>query len=183
MLAKKTFKIGSLQVRAERKRVRSVRLYISQKDLQAHLTIPYYASEKFAIDFLSKNYEWLKRTMEKIKENPPPALRKEQEISKEEMAKLKRIISNLLPQWEFRLGVKAKDWKLRKMKTQWGNCKMKTREITFSTGLIKKPLRCIEYVVAHELAHLIEANHSEKFYAVIAKHFPYWKEVRKELNG
>ena len=183
MLLKKTFKIGGLQVLAERKRVRSVRLYVSQKDLQAHLSIPYYASEKFAIDFLSKNYEWLKRTMEKIKTNPPPALRKEQEISKAEMEKLKKIISNLLPQWEFRLGVKAKDWKLRKMKTQWGNCKMKTGEITFSTGLIKKPLRCIEYVVAHELAHLIEANHSEKFYAVIAKHFPYWKEVRKELNG
>jgi len=121
--------------------------------------------------------------MEKIKANPPPALRKEQENSKEEMEKLKMLISNLLPQWEFRLGVKAKNWKLRKMKTQWGNCKTKTGELTFSTGLIKKPLRCIEYVVAHELAHLIEANHSEKFYAVIAKHFPYWREVRKELNG
>ncbi|MCL1957561.1 MAG: M48 family metallopeptidase [Fibromonadales bacterium] len=183
MLTKKTFKIDGLQVLAERKRVRSVRLYISQKDLQAHLTIPYYASEKFALDFLNKNIKWLKRTMEKIKTNPPPALRQEAEISEKEMEELKKLISNLLPQWEFRLGVKAKNWKLRKMKTQWGNCKMKTGEITFSTGLIKKPLHCIEYVVAHELAHLIEANHSEKFYAVIAKHFPYWKEARTELNG
>jgi len=182
MLLKKTFKIGGLQVQAERKRVRSVRLYVSQKDLQAHLTIPLYASEKFALDFLNKNIGWLKKTMEKIKANPPPALRQEQSISKEEMEKLKKLISNLLPLWEFRLGVKAKSWKLRKMKTQWGNCKTKTGEITFSTSLIKKPLRCVEYVVAHELAHLIEANHSEKFYAVIAKHFPYWREVRKELN-
>jgi len=178
----KTFEIDGLQVQAERKRVRNARLYVSQKDLQAHLTIPFYASEKFALDFLNKNIEWLKRTMEKIKANPPPALRREQEISKEEMEKLKALISNLLPQWEFRLGVKARGWKLRKMKSQWGNCKTKTGEITFSTTLIKKPLRCIEYVVAHELAHLIEANHSEKFYAVIAKHFPYWKEIRKELN-
>jgi predicted metal-dependent hydrolase len=182
MLLKKTFEIDGLQVQAERKRVRNARLYVSQKDLQAHLTIPLYASEKFALDFLSKNIKWLKKTMEKIKANPPPALRSEQAISKEEMEELKRLISNLLPQWEFRLGVKAKGWKLRKMKSQWGNCKTKTGEITFSTGLIKKPLRCIEYVVAHELAHLIEANHSEKFYAVIAKHFPYWKEIRKELN-
>jgi len=182
MLLKKIFEIGGLQVQAERKRVRSARLYVSQKDLQAHLTIPLYTSEKFALDFLNKNIEWLKRTMEKIKTNPPPALRPEQEVSKEELEELKRLISNLLPQWEFRLGVKAKNWKLRKMKTQWGNCKIKTGEITFSIGLIKKSFRCIEYVVAHELAHLIEASHSKKFYAIIAKHFPHWKEVRKELN-
>jgi len=182
MLLKKTFEIEGLQVQAERKRVRTVRIYVSQKDLQAHLTIPFYASEKFALDFLNRNIKWLKKTMEKMKANPS-ILRNEQEISKEEIEELKRLISNLLPQWEFRLGVKAKSWKLRKMKSQWGNCKTKTGEITFSTGLIKKPLRCIEYVVAHELAHIIEANHSKKFYAVIAKHFPYWREVKKELNG
>ncbi len=68
------------------------------------------------------------------------------------------------------------------MKSQWGNCKVLTGEVTFNTALIKKSMRCIEYVVAHELAHLIEANHSAKFYAVIAKHFPFWKEIRKELN-
>jgi len=181
MLLKKTFEIGGLQVQAERKRVRNVRIYVSQKDLQVHLTIPFYASEKFALDFLNKNVEWLKKTMEKMKANPS-VLRQDISISKEEIEELKRLISNLLPQWEFRLGVKAKSWKLRKMKSQWGNCKIKTGEITFSTGLIKKPLRCIEYVVAHELAHLIEANHSKKFYAVIAKHFPYWREIKKELN-
>jgi len=177
----KTLQISGISLEMERKRVRNLRLYISQKDLQVRLTLPFYVSEKHALEFVNSKMEWLKKTLEKMKANPS-VLQNLTEISKEEIEELKRIISNLIPGWEFRLGVQVKRWKLRKMKSQWGNCKMKTREITFSTGLIKKPLRCIEYVVAHELAHLLIANHSAKFYALIAKHFPYWKEIRKELN-
>ncbi|MCL2284442.1 MAG: M48 family metallopeptidase [Fibromonadales bacterium] len=173
----KVLLINDIPIELERKRVRNLRLYVSQKDLRAHLTIPFYASEKDAVEFAGSKIQWLKKTLEQMKAKPPVA-----EISKNEIEELKKIISNLLPEWEFRLGVQAKKWKLRKMKSQWGNCKIKTGEITFSTNLIKKPMRCIEYVVAHELAHLLVANHSAKFYAVIAKHFPYWKEIRKELN-
>jgi len=181
MLLKKTFEIDGLKIEAERKRVRNVRIYISSKDQQIHLTVPLYASEKFALEFVNNNMEWLKKTLEKIKDNPP-VLQNLSEISKEEIEKLRYLISSMVPVWEFRLGVNARAWKLRKMKSRWGTCDIKTQRITFSTGLIKKPLRCIEYVVAHELAHLIIANHSAKFYAVIAKHFPYWKEIRRELN-
>jgi len=181
MLLKKTFRIQEITIEAERKRVRNIRLYVSQKNLQVRLTLPLYASEKRALEFVNSKMEWLKKTLENMKANPS-VLRNLTDISKEETEELKRIISNLIPGWEFRLGVQVKRWKLRKMKSQWGNCKTKTGEITFSTGLIKKPLRCIEYVVAHELAHLLIANHSAKFYALIAKHFPYWKEIRKELN-
>lgn len=176
MLLKKTFEIDGIKIEAECKRVRNVRLYVS-RDSEAHLTIPFYATEKFALEFVKCKIGWLKKALERTKEKTIAT-----EITKEEIEELKRIISNLLPQWEFRLGVKAKSWKLRKMKSQWGNCKVLTGEVTFNTALIKKSMRCIEYVVAHELAHLIEANHSAKFYAVIAKHFPFWKEIRKELN-
>ena len=181
MFLKKTFEIEGLKIEAQRKRVRNVRLYISSKDLQVHLTIPLFATEKFALEFVNGKMKWLKKTLEKMKANPP-ALQNLSEISKEEIEELKQLISSMVPQWEFRLGVNAKSWKLRRMKSRWGTCDTKTGEITFSAGLIKKPLRCIEYVVAHELAHLIVANHSAKFYAVIAKHFPYWKEIRRELN-
>jgi predicted metal-dependent hydrolase len=182
MLIKKTFEIDGLRIEAERKRVRNIRLYVSPKDLRINLTIPFYSSEKFAIDFVNSKMNWLKKTLEKIRANPP-VLQSLQEISKEEIEELRRLITNMFPEWQFRLGVSANAWKLRKMRSRWGTCDIKTRTITFSTGLIKKPLRCIEYVVAHELAHLIVADHSAKFYAVIAKHFPYWKEIRKELNG
>jgi predicted metal-dependent hydrolase len=181
MLLKKTFEIDGLPVEAERKRVKHVRLYISPGDLRVHLTVPFFASERFALEFVNGKIAWLKKTLEKMRASPP-VLQNLPEISKEEIEKLKQLISSMVPQWEFRLGVSAKEWKLRKMKSRWGTCDTKTSKITFSTGLIKKPLRCIEYVVAHELAHLLVANHSAKFYAVIAKHFPYWKEIRRELN-
>jgi len=173
----KTLQINGILLEMERKRVRNLRLYVSQKDLRVHLTMPFYVSEKYALEFVNSKMEWLKKTLEKTKTNPFAL-----EVSKEEIEELKRIISNLLPVWEFRLGVQAKKWKLRKMSSQWGNCKTKTGEITFSTSLIKKNIGCIEYVVAHELAHLLIANHSKKFYALIEKHFPNWKEIRKELN-
>jgi len=179
MLIKKTFEIEGLKIEAERKRVRNVRLYVSPKDLQIHLTIPFFATEKFALEFVKEKMKWLKKILEEARAEPRM---RTVEISKEEIEELKKIISSLVPEWEFRLGVKVKEWKLRKMKSQWGNCKIKTGEITFNTYLIKKTLRCIEYVVAHELAHLLVSDHSPKFYAVIAKHFPYWKEIRRELR-
>jgi predicted metal-dependent hydrolase len=178
---KKTFEIEGLKIEAMRKRVQNARLYISQKNLQIHLTIPFRASEKFAFEFASKNIGWLKKTLEKMKANPS-VLHNLPPISKEEIETLKKHISNMLPIWELKLGVKVKKWKLRKMTSQWGNCKTKTGEITFNIALIKKPFCCIEYVVAHELAHLLVANHSKKFYAIIAKYLPNWSETRKELN-
>jgi predicted metal-dependent hydrolase len=181
MLLKKTFEIDGLQIVAQRKRVRNVRLYISSKDLQIYLTIPFFATEKFALEFTKSKMDWLKKSLEKIKASPQHT--QTLEISKEEIEELRRIIASMVPQWEFRLGVQAKEWKLRKMKSRWGTCDTRTGKITFSTSLIRKSIRCIEYVVAHELAHLIVADHSKKFYAVMAKHFPYWKEIRKELNG
>jgi len=169
--------IEGIPIELERKRVRNLRLYVSQKDLQVHLTIPFYASEKYAIEFANKSMKWLKKTLETMKAKPPVT-----DVSKAEIEELKRIISNLVPEWEFKLGVQVKSWKLRKMSSQWGNCKTTTGEITFSTNLIKKPMCCIEYVVAHELAHLRIANHSKKFYALIEKHIPYWRQIRKGLN-
>jgi len=68
MLLKKTFEIDGLKIEAERKRVRNVRLYISSKDQQIHLTVPFYATEKFALEFVNKNLNWLKKTVGKIKE-------------------------------------------------------------------------------------------------------------------
>jgi len=169
--------IEGISIELERKRVRNLRLYVSQKDLQVRLTVPFYVSEKYALEFANSKIKWLKKNLDAMKAKPPVT-----EVSKAEIEELTKIISNLIPEWEFKIGVQVKKWKLRKMTSQWGNCKIAEREITFSTNLIRKPMRCIEYVVAHELAHILVANHSAKFYAIIAKHFPYWKAISKELN-
>ena len=74
-------------------------------------------------------------------------------------AELKKILPAMMARREAQMGVKAAEWRVRKMKTKWGTCNVRDRRIWFSTELAKKPLEFVEYVVTHELAHLIERGH------------------------
>ncbi len=68
------------------------------------------------------------------------------------------------------------------MKTRWGTCNQKTRQILLNLELVKKPVACIEYVIVHELVHLIERKHSGHFMELMTKHLPKWRSSREELN-
>jgi len=68
------------------------------------------------------------------------------------------------------------------MKTKWGSCSPKVRHIRINTELVKKPRDLIEYVVVHEMIHLLEPTHSERFVTLLSKHYPSWREARAELN-
>ena len=68
------------------------------------------------------------------------------------------------------------------MKTKWGSCNPKKATIRFNTDLAKKPLACLEYVLVHELAHLIEPTHSDRFRAILSRHLPNWPHLRNQLN-
>lgn len=71
---------------------------------------------------------------------------------------------------------------IRKMKTRWGVCNVTKRKITLNLELMKKPICCLDYVIVHELAHLVEANHSKRFWAVVEENYPNYKEVKKILK-
>ncbi len=71
---------------------------------------------------------------------------------------------------------------IRKMKTRWGVCNTKDIKVTLNLELIKKDIDCLDYVINHELSHLIEGNHSKRFWSVVAENYPHYKEVRKLLN-
>ncbi len=73
--------------------------------------------------------------------------------------------------------------KFRKMTSRWGSCRPKANILTFNTALIEAPVECIEYVVAHEFTHFLEANHSKNFYNKLEKIMPDWKERKKKLNN
>ena len=72
---------------------------------------------------------------------------------------------------------------IRKMKTRWGVCNTKDVKITLNLDLLKKDMICLDYVINHELAHLIEANHSSRFWKIVEENFPKYKEIRKKLNN
>lgn len=95
---------------------------------------------------------------------------------------LHEAIPPLIAKWERKLGVKVSSYYLQRMKTKWGSSNPKSANIRLNTELVKKPKDLLEYVIVHEMAHLIEPTHNEHFIAILDQHFPSWKEARDELN-
>jgi predicted metal-dependent hydrolase len=92
-------------------------------------------------------------------------------------------IPTMLARWEARLGVKVAAYYLQRMKTKWGGCNPRAGNIRLNTELVKKPKDLLEYVVLHELIHLIEPSHNERFVTLLEHHWPQWRESRAELNS
>lgn len=97
-------------------------------------------------------------------------------------AVLKQRIPVLLEKWLPKLGVTLADWRVQKMKTKWGSCHVQNKRILLNLELAKKPPECLEYIVVHELVHLLERKHSERFIALLDTFYPSWREVKARLN-
>lgn len=88
----------------------------------------------------------------------------------------------LIAKWERRLDVKVNAYFLQRMKTKWGSCNSRMRTIRINTELAKKPRDLLEYIVVHEMLHILEPTHSKRFSSLLARHYPSWREARMELN-
>ena len=88
----------------------------------------------------------------------------------------------MLPALERTVGKRAGELKVRDMKTRWGTCNIKTAQITLNLRLAEKPAECLRYVLTHELCHLHEAGHGERFWKRMDVYYPDWKRVRKLLK-
>lgn len=96
---------------------------------------------------------------------------------------LKDKIPALIEKWEQIIGVKANSWGVRNMKTRWGTCNTKEKRVWINLQLAKKPVNCLEYVVVHELVHLLEKKHSSVFVEYMDKFLPNWRITKDELNS
>jgi len=96
---------------------------------------------------------------------------------------LKELIPPLLEKWQPALGVQVAECCIKKMKTKWGACNIDARRIWLNLELAKKPVRCLEYLVVHELVHLIERHHNDRFISLMDKHLRQWRLYRQELNS
>ena len=96
---------------------------------------------------------------------------------------LKELIPPLLEKWQTKLGVRAKQWAIKKMKTKWGACNVDASRVWLNLELAKKPVQCLEYIIVHELIHLLERHHNENFNALMNKFLPQWRPRRSELNA
>jgi predicted metal-dependent hydrolase len=93
------------------------------------------------------------------------------------------ILPSLIKKWELIIGVTVAQWGVKKMSTRWGSCNTRSHRIWLNLNLIKKPLPCLEYVLVHELIHLLEASHNQRFYKLMDHFLPEWRDYDYLLEG
>lgn len=96
---------------------------------------------------------------------------------------LKNLIPGYIEKWEPIMGVKVDEWGVKLMKTRWGSCNTSAKRIWINLELAKKNPRCLEYLIVHEMVHLLERGHNAKFKSYMDNFLPNWREVKAELNG
>jgi len=95
---------------------------------------------------------------------------------------LKELVPQIINKYEKIMGVTISEFAIKKMKTKWGTCNREAKRIWLNLELAKKPFQCIEYIVVHEMVHLLERNHNEKFITYLNRFLPEWRDLKNELN-
>lgn len=95
---------------------------------------------------------------------------------------LKQIVPDLIAKWEKVIGVTSNEFGIKKMRTKWGTCNTEAKRIWLNLELAKKPKECLEYIIVHELVHLLERSHNQRFVKLMDKFMPKWRFNRDELN-
>ncbi|TFH33487.1 MAG: M48 family peptidase [Anaerolineales bacterium] len=96
---------------------------------------------------------------------------------------LKTLIPPIIARWEPIIGEKVSVWGVKRMKTKWGSCSIKARRIWLNLELAKRPIAGLEYVIVHEMVHLLERRHNDRFYGYLDEFMPGWRQVRDALNA
>jgi predicted metal-dependent hydrolase len=97
-------------------------------------------------------------------------------------ARLKEAMPALVAKWEAIIGVQVGEWRVKRMRTRWGSCNVGARRIWVNLELVKRPVRCLEYVIVHEIVHLLERRHGKRFVALVDRFMPQWRALREELK-
>lgn len=96
---------------------------------------------------------------------------------------MEAILPALIQHWEVIVGVKVDQWGIKKMKSRWGSCNTQVARICLNLNLIKKNQLCLEYVLVHELVHLLEPSHNQRFYRLMSRFMPQWRDYEYLLEG
>ena len=121
-------------------------------------------------------------TMDLIVRTGSDTREREQVLLKWYRKQLKQVVPPQIAEWEPIIGVQVAEWGVKLMKTKWGTCNIEVRRIWINLELVKKPVICLEYVVVHEMVHLLERHHNDNFKAYMSRFMPQWRLHREELN-
>ena len=176
-------------IRVEKKKIKNLYLRISPADGEIRISAPERMAIKHIENFVLEKWDWILVTREKLdrvrREKDASQLTEDEMKAQKEAYKKKilEVLPQVIQKCERITGLHALEWKLRDMKTRWGSCNIQKKRIWLNIQLAAYPRECLEYVVIHELVHLLVPGHGKEFWAYMDRFFPEWRRVRKELNG
>lgn len=190
----KTIYLHDIPVSIDRRRVRNINLYIRPPHGDVLVTAPFQVSEKRILEFLFQKEKWIAAHRQRLigpdKATLPegergercPAGAQDRIVTQKQAEQLKERVAYYAEKWEPVMGVHCVRWTIRDMKSRWGSCTVQKRTIRINLRLARKPEECLEYVVVHELTHLLEASHNRRFHAYMAKFLPDYRERKRRLE-
>ena len=181
--------INGENIRIDKKKIKNMYLRISPSDGEIQVSAPVNMPLMEIEIFVREKWSWIleaRKRLEKARKNTDGEQLSEEEEKRQKEAYRKQLIE-ILPEvirkCEQTTGLHAKEWRMRDMKTRWGSCNTVKKRIWLNIQLAACPRECLEYVVTHELVHLLVPGHGRDFWKYMDEFFPDWKRVRKELNG
>lgn len=188
----KTFFWKDYTVQITKKKVKNTNVRIKGEAPKViHMSIPLSASYESGLRALESPHirHWLENYERKLKIKPAPTPEEQYQKKLEKAQKapqyrdrLLALLPGMFRKWEPILGVRSNKVTIRKTRSQWGSCNTKNGNISISLWLGAYPEECIEYVVVHELTHLLERGHNAHFYGILDQVYPNWKACRERLK-
>ena len=179
-------KFNDQEIVVTKRRTSRLKIYVNPITGKAEVSVPFFTSKGTLRKFIADNLSFFDRQ------------RKEEDIflwgeryslgvgevfEDILIAELKMEVPMYLTKWEEVTGLKANEWRLKKMKSRWGTCNISAKRIWLNTYLAEKEKKCLDYVILHELLHLVESNHGKKFKDLLDKFMPDWRERERILKS
>lgn len=175
--------VDGIEVRLQRKKVKNLNLRIARDGGHVDASAPAWMSPSDVADFVHRKHDWIQAQMERVSATP---MAQASQASKDEVAQWHAVVQACVPAlvaaWEPIMGVKAGQLAYRNMTSRWGSCQPSTGRICINVRLALYPPECLEYVVVHELCHLLERGHGPKFHQLMDRFMPDWKQRRDKLR-
>lgn len=175
--------VDDLEIRVIRKRIKNVNLRVKPPDGRIEVSAPFSVSDGFIASFVRDKRRWIDRQRARIASSPQG---RASQASPEEVAQWKAVVQVFVPplvaKWEPVMGVKAGRIAYRNMTSRWGSCQPGTGRICINVRLALYPPECLEYVVVHELCHLLERGHGPRFKELMDAFLPDWRAARAKLR-
>ena len=175
--------VDGIEVRLQRKKVKNLNLRIARDGGHVDASAPAWMTPADVADFVHRKHDWIEAQMERVSATP---MAQASQASKDEVTQWRAVVQACVPAlvaaWEPIMGVKAGQLAYRNMTSRWGSCQPSTGRICINVRLALYPPECLEYVVVHELCHLLERGHGPRFHQLMDRFMPDWKQRRDKLR-